>query len=615
MTADEAEAPLLHNAARSSQDQQQGARPFELSSESTPLLQRSDDDGLLAYGTDTSRRLSSDSNLSTSGRSSKNRKWWMRWPFVFVLVLVLLVLGVLVFAFVAPVVVRRYAEQAAVFKPTNISVDSATTDRIRARVQGNFVVDATRIKSGPVRNVGRLATWIGREVETSQTEVEAYLPEYGNVLIGTASVPSVTVNVRNGHTNQVDVLADLATGNIPGIRAVAMDWLEGRLGRLRIKGKATLHLKSGIFGLGAQTIFKSVTFEGSYCIAVFDAVHDTNCRAENDFPPLPEIKIHKLIAHDSDNPAQNGTMLVDSSVAALLDVPFAIRIPPLGFEVLVSNCLPGDPFISMSDVGTQEVQIVPNRQTNMNVRGIIQGLSDELTTTCPGQKDSPLDTLVRSYMNGHKTTVYVRGAQKPPVGTPSWVVDLLKSVTVPFHFTGHALDNMIKNFTMSDMHFSLPDPFADPNSPEASPSVSAQVSVTIGLPKQLNLTVDIPRIRANANVFYEGSELGVLELHKWQPANSTRVMQDNGLPALFVKFTMKDVPLRVTNADVLTKVIQALIFQGKSVQLHIVATVDAEVATGLGAIAVRGIPAGGDVNVKCEFLLFCPFFFFSPNSF
>lgn len=183
MTADEAEAPLLHNAARSSQDQQQGARSFELSSESTPLLQRSDDDGLLAYGTDTSRRLSSDSSLSTSGRSSKNRKWWMRWPFVFVLILVLLVLGVLVFAFVAPVVVRRYAEQAAVFKPTNISVDSATTDGIRARVQGNFVVDATRIKSGPVRNVGRLATWIGREVETSQTEVEAYLPEYGNVLI------------------------------------------------------------------------------------------------------------------------------------------------------------------------------------------------------------------------------------------------------------------------------------------------------------------------------------------------------------------------------------------------------------------------------------------------
>lgn len=270
MTADEAEAPLLaehvvRSTSTSSQYQQQHVRRFELSSESTPLLQRSDDvDGLLIYGTDTSRRLSSASDLSTSGRASKNRKWRMRLPLVFVVVLLTLVVGVLVFAFITPVVVRRYAEEAAVFEPTDISVDSATTDGIRARVQGKFVVDANRIKSGSVRNVGRLATWIGREVGTSQTEVEVYLPEYGNVLIGTASVPSVTVNIRNGHTNKVDVLADLATGNIPGIRAVAMDWLEGRLGRLRVKGRATLNLKSGIFGLGSRTIFKSVTFEGSY---------------------------------------------------------------------------------------------------------------------------------------------------------------------------------------------------------------------------------------------------------------------------------------------------------------------------------------------------------------
>lgn len=326
---------------------------------------------------------------------------------------------------------------------------------------------------------------------------------------------------------------------------------------------------------------------------------------------MPEVKVHKLIAHDSDNPAQNETMLVDAAVSALIDTPFSVKIPPLGFDVLVSNCLPGEPFISVSNVQTQEVQIAPNRPTDMSIRGIIQGLSDELTKSCPGQKDSPLDVLVRSYMNGQKTTVYVRGAQKPPVGTPSWVVDLLKSVTVPFHFTGHALDNMIKNFTMSDMHFSLPDPFADPDSPAASPSVSAQVSVTIGLPKQLNLTVDIPRVRANANVFYQGNELGVLELRKWQPANSTRVMQDDGLPALFVKFAMEDVPLRVTNGDVLTKIIQALVFQGKTVQLHVAATVDAEVATGLGAVAVRGIPAGGDVDVKCESLY--PLFYSSDS--
>lgn len=293
-------------------------------------------------------------------------------------------------------------------------------------------------------------------------------------------------------------------------------------------------------------------------------------------------------------------MVVDASLSALIDFPFAVRIPPLGFEVLVPNCSPGEPYISVSDIRTGEVQIDPGLPANVNVSGLIQGLSDELTTTCPGKKGSPLDFLVRSYVNGGKTTVYVRGADQPSLGTPSWVVDLLSSVTVPLHFTGHNFDNLIQNFTMSNVHFSLPDPFAEPGTPEAQPKVSALVKVVVGLPKQLNLTVTIPHIRADADVYYKGKKLGVLELHKWQPANSTRIVNPDGTPALHVNFTMKDAPIRVTNETILTDILQDLIFQGKPVQLHIAATVDTQVATGLGELAVRGLPAEGKVNVKRE---------------
>lgn len=269
MTADEAEQPLLDRGAESSSSQQQRARPFELASESTPLLHRSDEDELLAYGTDNTRPLSPDSHQSFSESPSKKRGSRVRWPAVFTLTSLVVVLAVLVFVFAAPAAIRRYAEEAAVFKPTHLSIDSATSGGVRARVQGDFVVDAKRIRSGPVRNLGRLATWIGREVETGETDVKVYLPEYGNVLVGTASLPSITINVRNGHTNQVDVLADLATGDIPGIRAVAMDWLEERLGQLRVKGQAVVHLKSGLLRLGMQTISRSITFEGLFCISAF----------------------------------------------------------------------------------------------------------------------------------------------------------------------------------------------------------------------------------------------------------------------------------------------------------------------------------------------------------
>lgn len=318
--------------------------------------------------------------------------------------------------------------------------------------------------------------------------------------------------------------------------------------------------------------------------------------AEDDFPALPKIKVNKLIAHDSTT--KNGTMIVDSSVDALLDFPFSVRIPPLGFEALVPNCSPGEPYISVADIRTKEVQINPGHSTRISISGLVQGLSDDLTTTCPGQKDSPLDLLVRSYVSGLKTTIYVRGADKPVSGTPSWVVDLLKSVTVPLRFTGHALDNLIQDFTMSKVHFSLPNPFANPDSPESQPRISALVNVLIGLPKQLNLTVNIPKIRADADVYYQGNKLGVLELHEWQPANSTRVLDKNGTTALFVNFSMNDAPLRVTNDDVLTDILQALIFEGKPVQLQIAAAVDTQVAAGLGNVTVRGIPAEGKVNVN-----------------
>lgn len=301
-------------------------------------------------------------------------------------------------------------------------------------------------------------------------------------------------------------------------------------------------------------------------------------------------------------------MVVDSSVDALVDFPFSVRIPPLGFEALVPNCSPGEPFISVADVRTKEVQIKPGHSTRISINGLVQGLSDDLTTTCPGQKDSPLDLLVRSYVSGLKTTIYVRGADKPSSGTPSWVVDLLKSVTVPLQFTGHALDNLIQNFTMSNVHFSLPDPFADPESPESQPRISALVNVLIGLPKQLNVTVNIPKIRADADVYYQGNKLGALELHEWQPANSTRVLDKNGTAALFVNFSMKEAPLRVTDDDVLTAILQALIFEGRPVQLQIAAAVDTQVAAGLGNVTVRGIPAEGKVSVKRELSFISPAF-------
>ena len=91
---------------------------------------------------------------------------------------------------------------------------------------------------------------------------EVVLPEYGDILLGTADVPPLVVDIRNGHVTHLDFLTDLTAGDVEGIQRIGKDWLDGRLNRLRVQGKADVGLKSGIFGFGTQKLSKDMVFEG-----------------------------------------------------------------------------------------------------------------------------------------------------------------------------------------------------------------------------------------------------------------------------------------------------------------------------------------------------------------
>ncbi|KAA8649121.1 hypothetical protein EYZ11_000666 [Aspergillus tanneri] len=551
-------------------------QPLELPSESTPLLIHSNDELWSYGGVEPTILSSSEQRDNPLYVDPRRRRSSVRWRILCICLTLTAVVAILIFAFVAPAVVKQYVKEAAVFRPTSVSIESATANGVQTRVQGELVLDANRVQRSSVRYLGRLVTWVGREIETSESDAQIYLPEYGNILVATASLPSIKINIQNGHMNQIGVLAELVAGDINGIRSVAVDWLEGRLGQLKVNGIATTRLKSGLLNLGDQILMDSITVK------------------EDDFPQLPAVSISKFNVHDADPSEGKGAMVVDLSVAAILDSPFSLRIPPLGFEVMVPNCSPGDPYISVADVMTREFPVVPGHHvSSVEVIGDIRGLSNELTRTCSGRKKSPLDFLVKNYMHGLRTTVYVRGADTPIVGTPEWVVDILKSVVIPLSFTGRALDNLVKKFTMSDVHFVLPNPMAEPDSPESQPKVSALVKVLLGLPKQLDFQLEVPRVRAVADVYYRGDKLGVLRLQEWQPANSTLI--EDGL---LVDFAMKNAPLEVTDADILTDVLQDLIFKGETVNLTVAANVDAEVSTRLGRFVIREIPAEGQVNVQ-----------------
>ncbi|KAF2479863.1 hypothetical protein BDY17DRAFT_256085 [Neohortaea acidophila] len=548
--------------------------------EATPLLARE------ASGDQSQpqRERSAESLLQSiqnggSGGSGKKSFAKARWPSILALLLLCIAaVLIMVFAFFAPSVVEQYAAEAAVFEPTSLSIDSFTTTGVRARVQGNFYMDAARVQKKSVRDLGRFGTWIAREVESGDSEVEVSLPEYGNVVLGTAVLPSIKVDVRNGHTTHVDFLSDLAPGSKEGIRRIARDWIDGRLGQLRVVGKARVPIKSGVFSLGTQSLTHEVLFD------------------KKEIPSIPAYDIQRLNFHDQEGARG---MQADVSLAVANPYPVDFAVPPLGFQMLVQSCEKTDPYIKVADAATDDMHVRPKHDLELNVTGVVHKLPEPLTQNCPGADRSPLDRFLGRYIEGKENTVYVRGAKSPSDKTPQWVEDLMSDIVVPVPLPGRGEGHLIKEFALADTNFHLPDPFADPSKVESKPRISAKVKALVALPEEMNFNLSANRVRANADVYYKGDKFGTLDLNKWQKANSTRIeaTKHEG-PGLLVESFVDKAPLNIEDEEIFASVLQDLVFGGKKVVLHIKASVDVQVETALGEFKVQRIPAEGEVPVK-----------------
>lgn len=550
-------------------------------SEYTPLLANENGD-VEAPDRSNVRDSSAASLLRSFQNGSDKAGNSRRWPSLLALFLLcVVVVLIIIFAFFVPGVVQEYAVQAATFEPTSLSIDSFTDHGVRARIQGDFTMDASKVKKKSVRDIGRFGTWIARKVDIGQSHVQVSLPEYDDVLLGTAALPPMTFDIRNTHTTHVDFLSDLQPGDVAGIRRIAKDWLDGRLGRLLVLGKASVPLKSGLFNLGTQTIMQAMLFAG------------------DDIPSIPDYKIHKLNFHEVDLPDFRKSIQANVSVTALNPYPLDFIIPPLGFALLVDSCGPNDPHIQLADATTGSLHVEPKRSLDIDVGALVRRLPESFTQACPGTHESPMDSLLGSYIHGNDTTVYVRGSDSPSLDTPRWITDLISDITVPIPLPGHTFGDLIKNFTLANVDFGLPDPLADPGTPEASPHISARVKALVVLPEEMNFNVNVTKISADADVFYHGSKLGVLDLKTWQPANSTRVdTSEEERPLLAVESLIENAPLNITDDNVFTELIQALLFGGNDVVLKIKADVNVELITALGQLVVRKIPAEGAVPVK-----------------
>lgn len=292
-------------------------------------------------------------------------------------------------------------------------------------------------------------------------------------------------------------------------------------------------------------------------------------------------------------------MLADMSLSAFNNYPIQLDVPELAFEIMIPGCVDADPFIMVAEASTSEIHIRPSSDVAVNVYAVIHELPDALTRDCPDSSSSPLDMLLQQYMHGESSTLFVRGSSRPDGDTPKWIADILASVTLPVSFPGKTLDGLLRDFSMTDVHFTLPDPFADPDDPAGNPKVSGNILVTASLPADMNFGIDVTNVRATADVTYKKKKMGELNLRKWQDANSTRVEGEGGDgPSLRIASRIIEAPLNITDGDVFADVMQALLFGSKTIQLGVQALVDVKVETSLGELILKEVPAEGKIPVK-----------------
>jgi hypothetical protein len=228
-------------------------------SESTPLL--GDGHGNGGYG------APSGLERGSSGSAEHPSKSRRHWATPVALALLCVFMGLIMFlGFFVPESIKSYAVQATTVDIHEVKPEF-TSSGVKVRVKAMFSLQSSKVENVHVRNLGILGTWIAREVETSESQLQVTLPEYGNVLVGTAILPPLKVSIVDGSETFLDFLADLIPPkSIDGIREPLDNWITGTLDHLNVAGAAEVSIKSGIIKIASTAISQVMTLSSKFAL-------------------------------------------------------------------------------------------------------------------------------------------------------------------------------------------------------------------------------------------------------------------------------------------------------------------------------------------------------------
>jgi hypothetical protein len=211
--------------------------------ESTPLLHR---------------QTTSDTEQNVSSRGPK-RSWW---TIISIAILLVLTINIIIFAFIIPSATETYAKEATTYSLSNIEIQSYTDSGIIANAQVNVTIDASRVSSNGIRNLGIFTTNIFKHVYTKPCLVSVLLPQYNGAQVALVGLPALKLDVRNRHINILDIVSNVTITDDSLAVQLAGDILAGRRHEIQTIGETDVHIKVGIIPLGRHHVRQEVIIQG-----------------------------------------------------------------------------------------------------------------------------------------------------------------------------------------------------------------------------------------------------------------------------------------------------------------------------------------------------------------
>lgn len=438
--------------------------------------------------------------------------------------------------------VDRLFDLSSLVQAPQVALQSVTVVplALEAAILANVAIalDYSRCFSGlRLEIIDRLATW----VNTVDIEINAPIQiQYNGTRILSAKLEKpLKINVEPDFVN--DLSLDIKLYDV------------GRTDLIQ-------HLVNDYFGQKIITLYYSMDFTvQKWGIPYRDTIEDSITID----PAQSTGGLDAQINHA--NLLYSGSQLImDLSCEISGDFPanLSMEIPEVSWGFELEGC--SKQWNEVSQGHSKSLNITPEASVlNVSVQGILEGLPDDLTIPCKGDKHSSVDTLISRYLNGKANDVRIHAFHNDE----SFLGRLLGDIDVTLPIAGKPnTEKLIKLVQIHDARITVDGEF------------SGELLVQIGLPSLININrnvvVGAQNVRGPIILIHDDIPFGRITLTDWVPTITSRLADDGYLIEVF----FDNVPFEVLNARQAAMVSRQLMLNGR-VPIDYSAVLDVDMMT------------------------------------